>query len=150
MGAEATNRKAIRAAIKRRWITATQLHEADTFLDRKRAPNTILDEMFGIDFLTNATSRRRERASTTMRPEDLITIESWYRILPDVADLIRDKASDDEEEGRASLMVALPSPLNRLRLRFIRSIPMLHPLGEWYIRTSEYGVEYEFQLGAAS
>jgi len=150
MGEEATTRKEIRGALEKAWTTATGQRKADTFLDPRRAPNTVLHEMYSIDFLTSNTGKNRDAPSRTMRVEDQTTISSWYRILPEVADKIRDLASDREEAGRQGVMSSLREPLEAVRTRFIRSTPTLHPLGEWYIRTSVYGISYESTIPAAS
>jgi len=150
MGIEATSRKEIRGALRRSWTTATAQHEADTFLDPRRAPATLLDEMFSVEFLTANTGKNRDKPGATSRLEDTVTISSWYRILPDAADEIRDLASDTEETGRGKILSDLQAPLKYVRIRFIRSAPFLHPMGEWYMRTSVYGVSYEAAIPVAA
>jgi len=150
MGAEATNRQAIREAMCRVWTTATGQHRAPVFLDLRRAPNTILNEMFSIDFLTANTGKNRDQPGETARLEDTVTISSWYRLNPKAQDAVRDLASDREETGRGLVLSTLTAPMNRVRTRYIRSTPTLHPLGEWYIRTSVYGVAYEAAIPAVT
>ena len=150
MGAEATTRQAIREAICRVWTTATGQHRSPVFLDLRRAPSTILNEMFSIDFLTLNTAANRDQPGETMRVEDTVTISSWYRLNPQAQDAVRDLASDREETGRGLVLSTLTAPMNRVRTRYIRSTPTLHPLGEWYIRTSVYGVSYEAEIPAVT
>ena len=132
------------------WVTATGQKRSPVFLDMRRSPQTVLNEAFSIDFATANTKNNRDSRGRTLRAEDIVTIESWYRINPQAQDKVRDLASDTEETGRGAILSDLRSPLLKVRVRFIRSLPQIHPHGEWYVRNSVYGVSYESSIPEAS